>query len=632
MASNDPKLITLLEARLDRFEKDLKQAGQIADREVRNIEDRFARMNLGGPQGFINNFGKSFLAATLGAVGLESAIRGVRNAIKEVDDLGDMSERIGVSTDAIQTLKHVLGQSGGEAEVAEKALDKFSDTVAEAALSGNYLSQVFKANGIAMRDANGELRKNEELLVDVAKLIAGLQSEQERINLATDFFGRQAGPQMVGTLLRISNEGLPALIQGAKDAGVVLDKELIEKAGELDKEFRKVEERISTGWKRLSIEFGGPLLIEAIDGVTIAIRNMATAWALLSDGRIREATGFFITRLEAAKQRMAILGNLNGSSGIKPMTQAEADEFSKLNPNLEKPSTRVVITKPTVLPPKGDTGAGEGLDAFERQVAAIEKRTAVLKAETEVIDQGTAARERARVVAELETAAKKANEEAGLKNTEVTKEQRDKINELADAYLKVAKAAEDANSPLRQFGREANDTAKALSQVGVAGLRSLEDGMVEVIKKTATVGEAFTRMTDSIMEDILRLLIRKAILAPLSGTLDSALAGLPGFANGTSSAPGGLAVVGERGPEVVNLPKGAQVIPNHMLGRGGSTPVKVNLTVIEDTSRAGQTEQRNDNGSVDLVAYVDSVTAKNASRPGSATSNALNQRNRITRR
>jgi hypothetical protein len=33
------------------------------------------------------------------------------------------------------------------------------------------------------------------------------------------------------------------------------------------------------------------------------------------------------------------------------------------------------------------------------------------------------------------------------------------------------------------------------------------------------------------------------------------------FATGTSFAPGGMALVGERGPELVNLPRGSQVIP-----------------------------------------------------------------------
>lgn len=55
------------------------------------------------------------------------------------------------------------------------------------------------------------------------------------------------------------------------------------------------------------------------------------------------------------------------------------------------------------------------------------------------------------------------------------------------------------------------------------------------------------------------------------------MSNLPGFALGTNYAPGGMAIVGERGPELVNLPKGAQVHPansaetqNALRGGGGS--------------------------------------------------------------
>ena len=39
---------------------------------------------------------------------------------------------------------------------------------------------------------------------------------------------------------------------------------------------------------------------------------------------------------------------------------------------------------------------------------------------------------------------------------------------------------------------------------------------------------------------------------------------LAGFAMGTDFAPGGPAIVGERGPEIVDLPRGSRVIPNHV--------------------------------------------------------------------
>ena len=40
---------------------------------------------------------------------------------------------------------------------------------------------------------------------------------------------------------------------------------------------------------------------------------------------------------------------------------------------------------------------------------------------------------------------------------------------------------------------------------------------------------------------------------------------LPMYADGTNYAPGGMALIGERGPEVLKIPRGSQVIPNHKL-------------------------------------------------------------------
>lgn len=50
------------------------------------------------------------------------------------------------------------------------------------------------------------------------------------------------------------------------------------------------------------------------------------------------------------------------------------------------------------------------------------------------------------------------------------------------------------------------------------------------------------------------------------------------YANGTNNAPGGLSIVGERGPELLNLPQGSGVVSNHKLmealndNRGQSGP------------------------------------------------------------
>ncbi len=85
----------------------------------------------------------------------------------------------------------------------------------------------------------------------------------------------------------------------------------------------------------------------------------------------------------------------------------------------------------------------------------------------------------------------------------------------------------------------------------------------------------------------------------IPGILSGARVGL--FAKGTNSAPGGLAIVGEEGPELVNLPRGAQVIPNDITRgvlngprvpavrsaanqNGGSVRVDVGVAVDDDGS------------------------------------------------
>lgn len=58
---------------------------------------------------------------------------------------------------------------------------------------------------------------------------------------------------------------------------------------------------------------------------------------------------------------------------------------------------------------------------------------------------------------------------------------------------------------------------------------------------------------------------------------------IPGFASGVTNFGGGLAMVGERGPELVNLPRGSSVTPNNKLG--GNT-FNINLSGVMASSRA----------------------------------------------
>jgi hypothetical protein len=90
----------------------------------------------------------------------------------------------------------------------------------------------------------------------------------------------------------------------------------------------------------------------------------------------------------------------------------------------------------------------------------------------------------------------------------------------------------------------------------------LEYGFSLVSKTVSTVIDTIKTLIDKLgdikMPAILQTIANKA--AEVAGLVGGIR--IPGYASGTSFAPGGMAIVGEYGPELVNLPRGSQVIPN----------------------------------------------------------------------
>ncbi len=140
----------------------------------------------------------------------------------------------------------------------------------------------------------------------------------------------------------------------------------------------------------------------------------------------------------------------------------------------------------------------------------------------------------------------------------------------------VGKLAEGASS-FKEYGRSILSTIKQI----VAGFlaEAIAAMISNAIKTAAKTGP-------------LALILAPALAAAGAGAVKTAFNTLiPGFANGTNFAPGGLALVGERGPELVNLPRGSQVYNNRLTAAmaGGGTVV----FEIEGTKLVGILNKQN---------------------------------------
>lgn len=259
----------------------------------------------------------------LGApIGFAALVVAGRDAIKVLGNVADEADRVGTSTDVLQTLQFQLRQSGGASEDAVAGLQRFGKAAAEAGLGGNYLTKVFQANGVALKDQNGNLRSADALLQEYARLVSGAGSQQEKLMLASEAFGRQAGPKMVAMLERIAREGLPALTEEAKKAGIAIDENLVRKADEIDDAF-----------DRMITQSGNKLKSWAV--------NVVSAGSTIADWMNRNTvgTGGALSSL-TEQQRLAHLRSTGSADLDDPLRKIRA--------------TSLV---PTKLPPKNDPRA-----------------------------------------------------------------------------------------------------------------------------------------------------------------------------------------------------------------------------------------------------------------------------------
>lgn len=120
-----------------------------------------------------------------------------------------------------------------------------------------------------------------------------------------------------------------------------------------------------------------------------------------------------------------------------------------------------------------------------------------------------------------------------------------------------------------------------LKELGAAAFQDISRGLADAILGARSFSDA--------LKGVLQNLANMALNAAFKA-LGTSL-GIPAFAKGTNYAPGGLALVGERGPELVDLPRGSRVYTNGQtqgMMRGGDS-YRFNVSV---NGRMSERERR----------------------------------------
>lgn len=195
----------------------------------------------------------------------------------------------------------------------------------------------------------------------------------------------------------------------------------------------------------------------------------------------------------------------------------------------------------------------------DQQVKGLRANQDALEFKNQLLDlEGQLAptqRERLRIALDIlendRKIAKSKNDEA-LAAHQVTQAEHDtKAAEIDQLYDKRGQVVRQQNAGAfdqyrKHLQDSVGDTSQALQQVKVDGLQGLEEGLLGIISGTESVSQAFKRMAASILADLARIAIEKAILSVIGfstgnvpgTTTGKATGDVPGFASGIISGPG----------------------------------------------------------------------------------------------
>lgn len=590
--------------------------------------------------------------AVAGAIaGLRSFIDYVGNQTQQLVDMADASARAGMSLKEFQETLYAARAGGVSDKEFFSGINKIGSQLEQAGQKVTEFGELFKQNGLSIRQQNGELITTSKALTDIMGL---MQDASPRVQ------------QRIAEIAGVSKSWVPFLREGveqfeemkqkAADLGIIIDDATVAKAKAFNAEWKAAV----AGWDlqfKASLADLLPLLVKLAEYAIQALGAIGGIYGYFSrlvtpvDQQTMSQLNDSINQVQGLTETMERLGdqsfrakNLKGALGLPEeadMAQVTAflDDLQKRYDKLASapPRLRVTPDYSTVLPNMaGKSDVDKVTDAVERQIAK-------LQADAEAAGQGAGELERLRVEAQLYAAA----ERAGITDTEKFADRfydlAERAGQAAQALAKAKVAAEirfGANTAFLsdsdvQIATRLKDlypnVTTALNSAEAAQLRfnnsarqlssSIENdlvgGLTDIVSGSKSAGQAFQDMANSIVRSIEQMVIKLLIVEPLMRSLQGLSGGLFG---GGSALPGtaGSAYFGPVAPSANgNVFSAGAIVPFAM----GGIPDVVSSPAIAPMAMFGEA---GDEGIMPLRRGSDGRLGVTAAGAGGGSSVTIN--------
>ena len=374
--------------------------------------------------------GKSFgqtmvgVAKMIGAAFvLKKAYDGITRLIGGImemsDRLSDLSDMTGMNTDQLQEWQYVSKIAGVNTEAVSNAALNLTNRFQNLYREQSPISRGFREMGIEAFDAGGELRNTGDIVDDVITTLAEMENATERNAYGAQLFG--GSWKDLAPILAMGADGIEKVKQEARDLGVVMDRDAIDKANQL----REAKVRLSEASGALGRELGS-MLVPALTKLAEVALDAVSAMRTLRSGLSAVASDENLSFWQKLRTYVGL-----GTGDVKSLGQMFA--------SLAEEESKAV-----------DTGE-EVVDTTVRQIKRFNENTASISELSEEIK---------RLQAEKEGLSAADKEEIG------------RINELIDLYT-------NARDSLADYRREVVDATD-----GIKGILPPAEDFANIIERS----------------------------------------------------------------------------------------------------------------------------------------------------
>ncbi|MGF7056458.1 phage tail protein [Brassicibacter mesophilus] len=494
-----------------------------------------------------SNFGK-MVADVVVSVG--SSVLDLANKASAMSlELEKISNMTGLSTTQLQELQFTASQTGVEFSTIQSAAIAMNESMNN--------TEAFETLGINLKNAEGNLKTTDEVFNEAIMKLANMADETERNALATELFGSNA--TQLTPLLEQGSEGIQQYKDQARELGIVMSEEAINS----NVEFSKTMDAIKQAGNAILTQIGTaliPILQEFFDWV---LENMPFIQEVLKIAFefMSESVGFFIGLIQEliAWVQVWAVSNEETLNNIKELF---ASWFEAIKSGVE-----LFIETVKALWQK----YGDDITAIFR--AAWDLINSILDTSIKIFKD----------IFNIFASLFKGDWE-GLWNgiKQLFSDIWQGINDILDKYVEYLKTT------IKLGLTVVNDIFESIWN----GIKKFVEGIWDSI--VGNIKDSINFILKSINKFIGGLNNIKikvpTIEIPFVGTVGGFTIGLPKIpsipllADGGMIISSGMAIVGEKGPELIELPTGARVYSNEetrsMLGRGGITQ---NITINSPT-------------------------------------------------